>query len=352
VTSARIGILARGDPRADTRVTTEGKRVAAVFAALDSLGAVTVPIVYADDAVEEVRAELLGLDGVLVWVDPITNGEDRSQLDPMLRDVAARGVWVSTRPDVIIKMGTKEVLYRTRALGWGTDIELYSDGAEFRARFPAKLAAAGPRVLKQNRGNGGNGVWRVEVANAATPQTQVRVLHAFRGSVEEELPLGDFMARCEAYFAGGGRIIDQPFQARLAEGMIRCYLVEDVVVGFGQQLIRALMPTPPGVAAADLPLPGPRIMYGAAASAFQALREKMEHEWVPAMMRLLGIDKASLPALWDADFLYGPKDESGADTFVLCEINVSCVSPFPDEAVAPLARTALSHALAAHALRG
>ena len=38
-----------------------------------------------------------------------------------------------------------------------------------------------------------------------------------------------------------------------------------------------------------------------------------------------------------ADFLYGPKDAAGADTYVLCEINVSSVYPFPDEALAPLA---------------
>jgi hypothetical protein len=39
----------------------------------------------------------------------------------MLRDLAARGVWVSAHPDVILKMGVEDVLYRTRHLGWGTD---------------------------------------------------------------------------------------------------------------------------------------------------------------------------------------------------------------------------------------
>ncbi len=32
----------------------------------------------------------------------------------------------------------------------------------------------------------------------------------------------------------------------------------------------------------------------------------------------------------------GPKDANGDDTYVLCEINVSCVSPFPDEVLTPL----------------
>ena len=58
------------------------------------------------------------------------------------------------------------------------------------------------------------------------------------------------------------------------------------------------------------------------------------------MQRLLEVDTASLPALWDADFLFGPKDRAGEDTSVLCEINVSAVFPFPDEALEPLARAA------------
>jgi hypothetical protein len=57
------------------------------------------------------------------------------------------------------------------------------------------------------------------------------------------------------------------------------------------------------------------------------------------MCRTLALDPADLPVLWDADFLYGPKDAAGADTYVLCEINVSSVYPFPDEALGPLAAT-------------
>ena len=34
----------------------------------------------------------------------------------MLREVATAGVWVSAHPDVILKMGVKSVLYRTREL--------------------------------------------------------------------------------------------------------------------------------------------------------------------------------------------------------------------------------------------
>ena len=64
------------------------------------------------------------------------------------------------------------------------------------------------------------------------------------------------------------------------------------------------------------------------------------------MQRLLGIDTVQLPVLWDCDFLLGPRDDAGADTYVLCEINASSVSPFPDSAVERIAQATLSRARA------
>jgi len=53
----------------------------------------------------------------------------------MLREVAAKGVWVSAHPDVILKMGTKEVLFHTRHLGWGTDTHIYRSLEEMKEQF-------------------------------------------------------------------------------------------------------------------------------------------------------------------------------------------------------------------------
>jgi hypothetical protein len=58
-------------------------------------------------------------------------------------------------------------------------------------------------------------------------------------------------------------------------------------------------------------------------------------------MEVLGIARARLPIIWDADFLYGPRTASGEDTYVLCEINVSSCFAIPDEAPAAIARLAL-----------
>jgi hypothetical protein len=119
-----IGLLWRGDQAADPYATTGGERRAPLMAELRRLGAEAVPVLYQDDAPGSVRDQLLVLDGVLVWVNPIQDGANRSRLDSLLREAAARGVWVSTHPDVILALGTKEVLYRTQGLGWGTDTGL------------------------------------------------------------------------------------------------------------------------------------------------------------------------------------------------------------------------------------
>jgi Domain of unknown function (DUF6815) len=74
------------------------------------------------------------------------------------------------------------------------------------------------------------------------------------------------------------------------------------------------------------------------AAPFQALRRVMEGEWTPQMMQALDIDESSLPVLWTPTSSMGRAPTSGNDTYVLCEINVSSVIPFPDQVPAAVAR--------------
>ncbi|WP_395014976.1 Cj0069 family protein [Dongia sp.] len=336
--TSKVAVVWRGDWEARRTATPGNNRYFRVFEELEAVGIRPEPAVYDEEFADEVRDQLLSVDGVLVWVNPLQEGKTRKSLDTLLRDVASRGPWVSAHPDVIPKMGTKEVLYRTKHLGWGSDTHIYESAETFRIEFPRRLRASGSRVLKRNRGNAGQGVWKVESLDGDGGTANVRVLQAQSGSIPEEMPLTAFMTRCEAYLASDACIVDQPFQMRLAEGMIRCYMGADRVVGFGHQLIRALIPPPPEGPASPAAQPGSKIMHLASAEPFQRLREKMEAEWTPQMMEVLGIDEASLPIIWDADFLYGPRTASGEDTYVLCEINVSSVFAVPDQVPAEIAR--------------
>jgi hypothetical protein len=212
--SPRIAILWHGDRETRNNATTKNNKFSKVFEEFQNYNIIAEPAVYNDDFVEEVRHQLSQVDGVLVWVNPIEGGRNRSILDDMLREVASSGVFVSTHPEVILKLGTKEVLFQTREMGWGGDIHLYKSIQELRQQLPIRLANGSSRVLKQNRGNGGDGVWRVEIVDGFAAQRTdpvVRVLHALRKSREIEMPLSEFINQCEDYFIGTGQMIDQPF---------------------------------------------------------------------------------------------------------------------------------------------
>ena len=361
----RLAILSPGDREARRNTTAETSRFADLFRAFAAQRIHVEPVIYHDDFCEEVRDQLTHVDGVLVWVNPIEGGRDRSVLDSMLDDIAAAGVFVSAHPDVILKLGTKEVLYRTRYLGWGCDTDLYASLEQMVQKLPSRLTTGKARVLKQHRGNGGNGVWKVQLgidelsnrtgtASAALPQpeTVIRVRHALRGCSEEEITLCEFYRRCEPYFQANGRMIDQEYQERLPEGMIRCYLVHSKVVGFGHQAINALFPALSGAPATEAPLPGPRFYHPPSMPEFQILRGKLEQEWVPAAQRLLEIETEDLPILWDCDFLLGAMGDNGEDSYVLCEINVSSVAPYPESAVPYVVDATLARLRAAKQRRG
>lgn len=325
--SNKVAIVWRGDARDRRELRLVDSRFAAVAHALAQAGLAPEACIYHEAASAAVRAQLLGVGAALVFVNPLQDGRRRYELDTLLREVAAAGVRVSAHPDVIDKMGVKAVLWRTRQLGWGSDVRFHDDATDFARTFPARLAA-GPRVLKPNRGNGGQGVWKIE----ATGVGQVRIQAADGDPTPRTLSLPALIAARMPDFREAGGLVDQAYQPRLTEGMVRCYMSGDRAAGFGAQQVRALAPAGAGPT-------GPRLYSGPEDARFQRLRALMEQDWTPGMAKILEIDPDDLPAIWDADFLLGPKTAGGEDGYVLCEINVSSVFPMPEEAPAAIART-------------
>ena len=321
----RVAIVYPGSAEQRDAATPHNNRFAALFAAFAAQGVEAVPIVYADDWAAELLAPLSAQDAVLVWVNPIEAGRSRAVLDALLREVAAAGVLVSTHPDVILQLGTKDVLVETRDLGWGSDCHRVDSLAQLAVDLPSRLAQ-GPRVLKQWRGHSGIGIWRVQ----GLGDRLVKLRHAQRGSAEEVVSLNEAVARMAPYFEQGGHMVDQAWQPRLPEGMLRAYLVQDRVAGFGVQDVVALHP------AAE---PVPRVYHPADLAAGQALKRRLETEWVPALQARFGLARQALPLLWDCDFLHGAGDD-----WVLCENNVSSVAPYPDSVIAPLVQAVIEPA--------
>jgi hypothetical protein len=331
-----LALLYPGDRAARERADPAESRFAALFTACDAAGIRAVPAVYHDDFADEVAAQLRQVDGVLVWHNPIEGGRRRDRLDALLTEVADAGVWVSAHPDTILRMGTKDVLVATRDLPFGSDVHRVDSLEQLRADVWQRLHA-GARVLKQHRGHSGIGVWRVERADAMG--ARVRLRHAQRGS-EEQLVAYDAMVEMMApYFepAAGGHMIDQAWQPRLVDGMVRAYLVADRVAGFGHQAVNALYPAP---GEGPPPAAGPRLYHGADDARFQDLRARLESGWIEQLRERVGVAVERLPLLWDIDFMHGDAGADGTPRYVLCEINVSSVSPFPPSAIAPLVQAA------------
>src|SRR5205085_8883734 len=93
--ASSVALLWHGDPETRNSAALEENRLRGVAEALRQIGIAAEPAVYADELVDEVRDQLLRVDGVLVWVNPIEKGRDRSVLDAMLRQVADEGILVS-----------------------------------------------------------------------------------------------------------------------------------------------------------------------------------------------------------------------------------------------------------------
>jgi hypothetical protein len=283
-------------------------------------------LTYHDTRRELVRSEARACDAVLVWVNPIEPGLDRPHLDSFLGELSASGVLVSAHPGVILKIGTKDVLVETQRIGWSIEARAYRSLAEFKDQFPELIRRDGVRVLKQHRGNSGQGVWKVSLVSG-----DYVVQPATRGAPAETMSVSALMEFFQnQVFARGSHMVDQAWVATLPRGMVRAYLCGARVAGFGYQEINALYPVQPEDDFTRRQ-PSRRHYYTGECHLFQSLRLRLERDWLPALQAHFGIEPHELPLIWDADFLFGESDE-----YLLCEINASCVSPFPEGAITPM----------------
>jgi hypothetical protein len=118
--------------------------------------------------------------------------------------------------------------------------------------------------------------------------------------------------------------------------MIRVYISHNEVVGFGQQLIKALVPPDPA-AGSEAAQPGPRIMYPGRSAVPRTARQNgigigTQHAGAARCPDDIAAGGCRLPLR---------SSDDGADTYVLCEINVSSIAPYPDSAAPKVAGAVL-----------
>ena len=327
--SNNIAIMIFGETNFYRNALTEEKYkdLASAFVAQ---GFTVKSVLYHDDLIDKLRIELPQYAAVLVWVNPIEQGRDRHKLDSLLAEIANEGCLVSTHPEVILKMGTKDILYKTRELDWGGDTKLYAHYEDFEKLFLPSLQKSKIRVIKQYRGNGGNGVYKIMYHSPNT----IKLIHVINGDVERTLSLDDFNNEFKSFFLNNGLLIDQEWNKNTINGMVRCYLSGTKVAGFGYQEINALYEINNSATETYFP-PSKRYYFTENCGLFSDLKKIMEDKWVPQLQENLSISQNMMPVIWDADFFINEMSDPNIEAkYTLCEINVSCVSPFPPSAVA------------------
>ncbi|CAE7760023.1 unnamed protein product, partial [Symbiodinium sp. KB8] len=92
------------------------------------------------------------------------DGGDQQKFDDGMRQLRKAGIQVWPSPDVMEKMGAKDALCKVATLNIGLEDTLaYYSPDEFAAGFK-KTMAFQPRVIKQNRGSSGEGIWIIKLA--------------------------------------------------------------------------------------------------------------------------------------------------------------------------------------------
>lgn len=180
------------------------------------------------------------------------------------------------------------------------------------------------RVLKQNRGSTGEGIWRVAVADDREYETgqplpldtKIKCTEAVDNHVEYR-ELGDFLDFCEQYIVGeNGMLVDMRFMPRIKEGEIRI-----LYVGAEPIFVVHKKPAEGGDAFSATLFSGAKYTYQDP-SEYQELVD-MFVDAMPMVSQRLGAGE-EIPLIWTADFMLD-WDDNGNDTFVLGEINCSCV---------------------------
>lgn len=274
-------------------------------------------------------------DGYVSRVNPGNLKEEKLYFD-VLRKLCEGGLVGMPHPDAMVGYGAKDALTKLADTDLvPNDTYAYYDIATFKSTFPKSLAK-GERVLKQNRGSTGEGIWRVRLADASQynscdslPLDTKIICTEAKDNHSEERKLGEFMDFCEQYIIGdNGMLVDMTFLPRIKEGEIRILMLYKTPV-----YVVHKKPAEGGDAFSATLFSGAKYRYDEPKD-WQTLVDWFLGQ-LPQIKSKLG--NYDLPLIWTADFILDT-DEKGADRYILGEINCSCVGfTSPEEFMAKIA---------------
>ena len=98
----------------------------------------------------------------------------QAKFDDLMNSLLAKGKLVWSSPGVQTQMGAKDALVMIKELNCGlVDTFAYYDAKELEEGFK-KTCAFQPRVIKQNRGSAGEGIWLVWLDSGKYPCEELR----------------------------------------------------------------------------------------------------------------------------------------------------------------------------------
>ncbi|KAJ9461867.1 hypothetical protein DIPPA_22635 [Diplonema papillatum] len=241
-----------------------------------------------------------------------------------LSALSEKGLVGMSPPDVMASFESKDALAKLAGTGLvPDDTYAYYDSASLREKFAVTLSR-GERILKQNRGAGGVGMWRVRCepgvsvtpGEALPPDTRIMCTQAADNHTDY-FTLQKFMDICEPYLAGdGGLVVDTKFLPRVKEGEIRVLSVAGVPV-FVVHKKRA-----DGAEAFSAALHASSARYTYESPQSWPVLTNQVKEALPKIGQLLGFKDP--PLVWTADFLVD-NDAAGSDKYTLSELRCACV---------------------------
>ena len=263
-------------------------------------------------------------ENAVAYISRINPGnlKGESEYFQMLRQLCEDGVIGMPHPDCMIGYGAKDALVKLRDTSLvPSDTYAYYTIESFKSTFPKSLAN-NERVLKQNRGSTGEGIWRVQLLDELPEGTTEVPLDAkikcteAKDNHSEIHDLQTFMDFCEQYIIGeNGMLVDMQFLPRIKEGEIRLFMIHDKPINVVHK-----KPANTEDAFSATLFSGAQYRYDSPEDWKELVDNFLEQ--LPTITNMLG--NYGLPLIWTADFILDT-DENGNDRYILGEMNCSCV---------------------------
>merc|ERR1711871_974020 len=297
-----------------------------------------------------------GFDAIIVRCNPgqiRADGGDQGKFDDGMRAVRAAGIQVWPSPDVMEQMGAKDALTKIANMNIGLEDTLaYYEEAMFIAGFK-KTMAFQPRVIKQNRGSSGEGIWIIKLKEGnycsaygerSCEDSEVLEMMEANDNHEETHTVAEFVEFClngrtdksgewtskgvgkylEGGKAAGGQLVDQRFCPRIVEGELRYNQVGGKLVGIIHK-----KPKEGGISAVS-GTGSIYTFYGPDEPKFANLTKNFldpEVGCIKDVMPALGLGDQPLPLWWTTDFILASPEGTPTEDeqWIVGEFNCSCV---------------------------